>query len=172
MDSTLEINNSIPLRTVVLNENTASIYGYNHYISTIRGNSYIYTPVLTNENILRDTLYQFKDEGLFPVLKLNFDKPHIDPKGIKTTWIYNIIKSSSYIICEYVRRGNKMFYLYSTEQSKGYNLKEGILDEEGDPVFLRPLDPANDIFYYVKKVEYVDSSIEEVNPIIGIVKLK
>jgi hypothetical protein len=62
------------------------------------------------------------------------------------------------------------FYLYSMEESQGYNLK--VLDEEGDPVFLRPLDPANDIFYYVKKVEYVDSSIEEANPIIGIVKLK
>jgi hypothetical protein len=33
MDSTLEINDSIPLRTVVLNESTASIYGYNHYMS-------------------------------------------------------------------------------------------------------------------------------------------
>ena len=63
-------------------------------------------------------------------------------------------------------------FLYDKKNKRGYNLSEGLIDDDGEPVFLRPLDLDRDVFYYIKKAEYIESSIEEQNPEIGIVKLK
>jgi len=63
-------------------------------------------------------------------------------------------------------------FFYDKKNKKGFSLKDGFLDDQGDKVFLRPLDLTNDVFYFSKAVEYADKSIEEANPLIGIVKLK
>ncbi|MFD2033222.1 6-bladed beta-propeller [Belliella marina] len=172
LTSEIEVEDTIPARTVLLDKNQASTYGYEHFISVVNEEMFLYTPVMTNEKILRDTLYQLEGKSLIPYVKFNFDKPHIDDRGIKNIWIYNIINSKSYIICEYSLKGQKMFYLYSKRDSKGYKMKEGILDSRGDAVVLRPLDLSNDVFYFTKKEEFSDVSIEEPNPIVRIVKLK
>lgn len=86
--------------------------------------------------------------------------------------LYNIVNSSSYYILEYDQDWKRFMFLYDKKNKTGYNLSEGLIDDNGEPMFLRPLDLANNLFYYIKKVEYVDKSIEEENPIIGIVKLK
>lgn len=57
-------------------------------------------------------------------------------------------------------------------KKEGLNLKEGFLNEEGDKVILRPLDLANDVFYFAKRQEYSNKSEEEQNPLIGIVTMK
>ena len=63
-------------------------------------------------------------------------------------------------------------FIYSKKESKGYNLEVGILDEDDQPVVLRPLDLENDIFYYIKEEEFQNTGVEELNPAIGIVKLR
>jgi len=93
----LEIKDSISLRNVILEKQIVTGYPFRNFISSIGSDHYIYTPVLPQENILRDTLYQLKDNKLFPHLKLNFKKPYFDSEGVKTTLIFNIINSNSYI---------------------------------------------------------------------------
>jgi len=172
INPSLEVADSVSLRRVVLENQTAANYPYKYFISDIVNDRYLYTPVLTNEKILRDTLYQLVDKVLIPYAKFNFEKPHLNEKGDKTIWIKNMVNSASYIVCEYDSEEDNMLFLYSKANSKGYNMKGGFLDDHGDLVFLRPLDPANDIFYYVQAAAYSDSATEELNPTIGIVALK
>ncbi|WP_194972364.1 6-bladed beta-propeller [Aquiflexum lacus] len=78
----------------------------------------------------------------------------------------------NYLIAEYTIEWEKMMFLYDKRISKGYNLNGGVLDEDGEPLILYPMDLTKDIFYFVKSVEYQDATIEEANPVIGIVRLK
>jgi hypothetical protein len=173
MNSLLEILDSIPVRTVLLQGREVGGFGFKYYLSNIEDDLFLFKPVLTTENILRDTLYQVRDKGLFPAIKFDFERPQsLNESGRQTLLLYNIINSSSYLICEYDQDWERMLFLYYKKNAIGYNLSKGLIDEEGDPVFLRPLDLANDIFYYIKEVEFIDKSTEEENPIIGIVKLK
>jgi len=173
LNSSLEITDSMSIRTVLLDKKEFGFFPDKNYLSNIDDGLFLYHPVLSHENMIRDTLYQVMDKSLIPVIKFNFERPQsLDNRGGQTLLLYNIINSSSYMICEYDQYWQRMLFLYDKKNATGYNLSKGLIDEEGDPVFLRPLDLANDIFYYIKKVEYVDKSIEEENPVIGIVKLK
>lgn len=168
----LEVVDSIPVRQVALKEQTAATYPYKHYISNMGQERYFYSPVLVNEEILRDTLYRLEGTTLSPFVKLTFGKSHLDEKNIKTIWIKNIIISKSYVVSEYDSEGENMLFLFDKNRSRHYNLKGGMLDGEGNPVFLRPLDLANDVFYYISSAAYLDGMKEEPNPVIGIVSLK
>ncbi|MCH7410656.1 6-bladed beta-propeller [Belliella sp. DSM 111904] len=172
INSELSVIDTLFIRKKTLPKKTASVYAHNHYLSIIDNDVYFYASFLSNEEIHRDTLYQIKENKLSPNLKLDFGKPVLNEKGVKLTLIFNIIQSKSFIICEYLHKGNKMFFLYNKNDSKGYNLKEGLLDENGNPVVFRPFDLSNDTFYYIKNPEYINKSIEESNPIIGVVTLK
>jgi hypothetical protein len=104
---------------------------------------------------------------------LDFEKPHINERGIKKYWIANMVNTRSYISSLYYNEKNEIrMYLHNKVTGKSYNFKEGILDHKGDPVLLRPMDPENDIFYYIKKDQFSDLKTEEKNPTIGIVRLK
>jgi hypothetical protein len=130
-------------------------------------------PVLTPENVIRDTLYQVVDNIVKPAVKFHFERPQsFDKWGVQTLALLNIINSSSYYILEYDQDYSRFMFLYDKKNKTGFNLSEGLLDEDGDPVFLRPLDLKQDLFYYIKKVEFEDKAIEEQNPVIGIVRLK
>jgi hypothetical protein len=133
----------------------------------------MFMPVLTPENLMWDTLYQVKDKRVVSAVRFDFErKQSLDERGYQTLLLYNIINSSSYYILEYDQDWERFMFLYDKKNKTGFNLSGGLIDDEGDPVFLRPLDLDQDLFYYIKKAEYVDSSIEEQNPVIGIVKLK
>lgn len=173
MDSELSIKDSIPFRVAYVDEQVAATYPYKHFMSNVGNQTYLYSPVLTNEKFLRDTLYIFRDNLLTPFAKFYFQGPHLTDKGDKAIWIKNAIVSSAYMICEYDDSGNgQMMFLYDQKNTIGYNLKGGLLDSEGDTVFLRPLDLTNDTFYYIKTAKYLDGSSEELNPLIGIVTLR
>jgi hypothetical protein len=83
-----------------------------------------------------------------------------------------LVDIANYLIAEYSIEWEKKMFLYDKRTSKGYNLNGGVLDEDGEPLILYPLDLTKDIFYFVKSVEYQDATIEEANPLIGIVRLK
>jgi hypothetical protein len=173
LNSDLKIVDSLQIRNVVLSERIISGYPFKHYISVVEKDNFLYKPVLTPENLIRDTLYKINGKELIPHIKLIFEKPQsLNSEGFKITNVYNIVNSKSYLFCEYENDNQIMLFLFDRKKKVGYNLKGGIRDSDGEKVLLRPLDLSKDIFYFVKEVKYENSKTEESNPIIGIVKLK
>lgn len=178
LDSDLNVLDTIQFRTIVLNQTEIGGQPFKHFFSDNGEGIYFYKSVLTSENMIRDTLYRFEDRKFLPYLKLKFEKRQsmkenpLNEIGYQTLLLNNIIYSASYLITEYSIDWEKMMFFYDKRTSKGYNLKGGVLDEDGEPLMLRPLDLATDTFYFVKSVEYQGVAIEEVNPVIGIVRLK
>lgn len=169
----LLVNDSSLIRKVSIDENRSVGSNFKFYMSSDNLGDYFFKPVLTQESIFPDTLYQLEEIRLSPYKKIEFRKSQkLDPDGLISPLMLSIVNSTSYIICEYFQDGDLMFFLYDKNTSKSYNLKGGILDENGTPVILRPLDTTNDTFYYVKSAEYISGSNEELNPIIGIVKFE
>jgi hypothetical protein len=173
LDNAFEISDTIPFRTIISDQKRIGGYGFRYWLSDIEEGLFMFMPVLTPENMLRDTLYQVSDKIIKPAAKFRFERAQsLDEGGYQTLLLYNIVNSSSYYILEYDQDWKRFMFLYDKKNKTGYNLSEGLIDDDGEPMFLRPLDLANNLFYYIKKVEYVDKTIEEENPIIGIVKLK
>ncbi len=164
---------SIPIRRVVRKDRQAGLLGYSKYISTNGSDSFIYAPVATNERYLRDTVFQLDKNRIIPYAKLRFAEPHLDERGIKRYLIANIFMTANYLGSHYYKDGNDIyFFLYNRKTSKAYNFKGGPLDDEGDTVVLNLLDASSNTFYYVKTIGFTNSSEEEQNPVIGIVRLK
>lgn len=171
VNSELDIVDSIPLLRVEMNEATGAIYPYKNYISKIEGENFIYTPVLFNEGVIRDTLFKIDNESLKPALKLDFEAPLLNENGDKLILIKNVILSKNFLICEYNREGSSALYIGARYTDMSINLKEGLLIEDEEIITLRPFDLSNDQFYFVKTYNYSNTSTEELNPMIGIVKL-
>lgn len=168
-----EISDTIPFRTIILDQIRIGGYGFRYWLSNIEEGLFMFMPVLTPENLIRDTLYQIKESVVVPAVKFHFEKTQsLDANDYQTLLLYNIVNSSSYYVLEYDQDWKRFMFLYDKKEKKGYNLSEGLIDGEWGPVFLRPLDLEEDLFYFIKKFEFEDKSIEELNPIIGIVKLK
>lgn len=72
-DSNFQIQDSIPFRTVILKNKTAAAYPFKNFISNRDDSYFIFTPVLTNEEFIRDTLYQIANRKLTPYRKLEFE---------------------------------------------------------------------------------------------------
>ncbi|MFC0261887.1 6-bladed beta-propeller [Fontibacter flavus] len=173
LNQSLDVSDSIPVRTIYMEELTIGGFSVKYYISNIEEGLFLFKPVFTPENLLRDTLYRIDTNILTPYLKLDFERPQsLNEQGYQTLLINNLNISSNYILCEYDQDWERMMFLYNKNESKGYNLKGGLIDSQGNVVLLRPLDLNNDLFYYIKNDEFEDKSIEEQNPILGIVKLK
>lgn len=178
LNADLDVLDTLPFRTVLLHQVEIGGYPYKHYFSDNGEGVFLYKSVLTSENMIRDTLYRFVDKKFIPHLRLNFERPQtmkespINDRGYQTLILQNIMYSANYLIAEYTIEWERMMLLYDKRTSKGYNLNGGVLDEDGEPVILYPLDLTKDIFYFVKSVEYQDATVEESNPVIGIVKLK
>ena len=171
VNSELAIVDSIPLLRVEMNEAIGAIYPYKNYISNIEGENYIYTPVLYSESVIRDTLFKIEERALKPALKLDFAPPLFNEEGNKLILIKNMMLSKNFLICEYNREGSSKLYIGERNNDLSVNLKEGLLIEDEEIVTLRPFDLSNDEFYFVKTYNYSDISTEELNPMIGIVKL-
>jgi hypothetical protein len=173
LDESYQISDTIPFRTIILDQKTIGGNPFRYWLSDLEDGLFMFMPVLTPENLIRDTLYQVIDNNIVvPAVKFQFErKQSLDETGYQTLLIYNIFNSSSYYLLEYDQDWKRYMFLYDKKVKKGYNLSEGLIDEDGNPVFLRPLDLKEDLFYYIKKFEFEDKTIEEKNPVIGIVKL-
>lgn len=171
LDSNLIIKDSSIVRKVNIDENKSIGYNLKFFISNDMLGSYFYKPVLTQETIFQDTLHQLEGVQLKPYKIIDFEKPqNLHSDGYITPLMLNIFNSCSFIVCEYIQDTEKMLFLYEKNTSKYYNLKNGILDKDGIPIMIRPLDSKNNTFYYIKQAQYEKGLKQELNPIIGIVK--
>lgn len=173
LNDNFSISDTIPFRTIILDQKIIGGYPFRYWLSNIEEGLFMFMPVLTPENMMRDTLYQVLGKTLKPAVKFRFERPQsLGEREYQTLLLYNMVNSSSYYLLEYDQDWKRFLFLYDKKNQSGYNLSEGLIDDDGEPVFVRPLDLDQDVFYFVKKPAYVDKSIEEQNPIIGIVKLK
>ena len=173
LDENFQVSDTIPFRTIIMDKKRIGGYAYRHWVSDLDDGDFIFMPVLTPENLMRDTLYHIENNSIKPSVRFEFERMQsLDERNYQTLLLYNIVNSESYYILEYDQDWKRYMFLYDKKNQRGYNLSEGLIDDEGDPVFLRPLDLNQDLFYYIKKSEFEDKTIEELNPLIGIVKLK
>src|SRR5690606_25224971 len=96
LDKNLNITDSVQLLNMELNKQTGASYPYKNYISKVDGEDFIYTPVLIDENVIRDTLYRISDNVLNPFIKLNFAPPLLNEEGSKLIVIKNVMFSENY----------------------------------------------------------------------------
>jgi hypothetical protein len=172
-DADMAVVDTLPLRKVIMEKKIATALGYTDYISSFNGKHFIYTPVTTNENYLRDTLYQHMDMQLRPFAKLNFPKPHLNEKGFKKYSIANVVHTANYISSHFYDFDNSLHQiLHHIGSGQDYLVEDGFLDEDGGRLSLRVLCAEKDLFYFVKSAEYVSGTQEEANPMIGLVRLK
>jgi hypothetical protein len=167
----LDLIDSIPLLYIEMNKQTGAIFPFKNYISKVDGDNFIYTPVLTNESIMRDTLFRIENSTLMPAIKLNFALPAFSKEGNKLIVIKNVFISKKYILCEYDREGSVFFYIKNIKSDFSINLDQGFSIENEEKIILRPLDLENNRFYFIKTYNFSNISTEELNPMIGIVKL-
>jgi hypothetical protein len=53
----------------------------------------------------------------------------------------------------------------------GINITKGLLDENGDPHMLKPIDLSKNLFYFYSQTQFTNSAEEELNPTLIIVEL-
>ncbi|MFC3416900.1 6-bladed beta-propeller [Algoriphagus hitonicola] len=173
LNSKLTITDSTTFRNEKIDTRAESYYRYKFYISVNDSENYLYKPSFYKKHLQPDTLYRLNGLDFSPFKGFDFERAkEFNPNGRINPVILNISHSESYIICEYQLDADLMFYMEERGVSKSYNLKTGFQDNDGTLVVLRPIKLSNDTFYYIKKPEYEKGSKIELNPIIGIVKLK
>ncbi|WP_192349834.1 6-bladed beta-propeller [Algoriphagus sp. Y33] len=172
LNTSLDLIDSVLFRTEIHKKNTYSGFTTKNYISKNNNGLFLYTPVLISEKFIRDTLYKIDADSVVPIMKFNFEDPTMSSDDVKTIDLYNVMYSTSYLLCQYSRNKIPMLFIYNIDNGIGYNFKRGILNEQGNRLQLKPLDLANDIFYFIQEGVFFDSSSEELNPSIGIVELK
>ena len=127
------------------------------------------------EVVQRDTLYRFKENNLFPELRLKFKDDGIS-NGRKYIGIFNIYRSSRYVFAIYFNMSDNNIYqfCYDTKTGKGYNMEKGYTDDINpieDKILIRPLITDTDVFYYWYTHMNPDD-LDEANPTLYIGKLK
>lgn len=173
LDKSFNVLDSLPFRSIYFENKQVGGYPFRFWLSDLNDDYFLYVPVLTPENFIRDTLYQVKDGSIIPSVRFEFERGQsLNANGYQTLLLYNIFNSNSYYILEYDIDWKRYMFLYDKRTKENFNFEGGIYDHVGDIVFLRPLDLSNDIFYYIKEVKYIKNSGVENNPEVGIVKLK
>jgi hypothetical protein len=173
-------HDTVLINKVFLSSFSGTINPQAFYISDLDSVQYIYCPVLVPEPepVMRDTLYELKENKLTPSLKLNFGKAGEVINGKKQVFIKNIFRSCNYIFAEYSFGRKELFYCFNISKKKAYNVQEGFIDDYFGTgiVHLKPLNLNEELLYFIKEPLEIKQDIkgisEDSNPIIFIVKLK
>ena len=181
MNTDFQITDSFPFRdTYYLNETFINSHQYEDFI--LRRDTIIslycseVTRGLTKVQLLRDTLYSFKNNCLIPELKLNFKNNGIDGNGKIFINLLNLYRSSRYVFANYdnFQDGKRYKFCFDTKTGKGYNVSDGYNDDINqtvNPVSIRPHILNTELFYYWHTNIRLDG-LEEPNPTLYIGRLR
>lgn len=148
---------------------------------------FFYCPILFIEPLIRDTLYQFKDNMLEPYFKFDFgveEAEFIKQQRIEDGFPYkklnilNIYKASDYIFMEYDIDTKSYFGFYNQQNKVFYNTISGLDDDicKTGKIIPRPLNNSEFQMYFKKYAYEVQDILSNVNendnPIIFLIKLK
>jgi len=170
-----QIIDSYTIRNLYIgNESFATLYKHSDFI--LNGNSSVYLfygdfyikSDKSVEGTLCDTLYRFENDHLVPELKLRFSSKFIH--------LFNVYRSSRYVISFYANNQgwNNYYFCYDIKTGKGYNMKDGFMDDINGidkRVSIRPFNHDTEMFYYLH-THMKPGDLEEPNPTLYIGKLK
>jgi hypothetical protein len=148
-----------------------------YYISGLGSEKYIYYPVLTPDQVLRDTVYIWQNQKISPVIKLDFGKASFYANLKRQIYIENIFLSKRYLFSEYSFNSGFRTLCYDRVINKclcNFLIKDDIFG--AGKIRLRPVDLNRGLMYFTKEAFKPDSIVDEIsdssNPIVFFVRLK
>jgi hypothetical protein len=177
MNEDFQIADSMEIRKVYLERIGAWIHPFWDFITYDNRNTYLYFSEQNVESIVRDTLYQIKNNELIPQLRLRFPNEGVAADGVKCIYLFNVYRSSRFVFSVYGhdRRNEYYRFCYDTKTGKGYNMKDGYTDDInkiGERVSIRPFDSDPERFYYLYTDKDQAVGLDEPNPTLYIGTLK
>jgi hypothetical protein len=148
------------------------------YISDIGSNQFLYYPVLLQEPLTRDTIYEIKRYTLISSKKLDFGDAAKPKNGKKQVYLRNIFETKKYLFVEYIYNNNHMFFCYDYSGNDRYYGNQGFIDDffKTGVIQLCPLNLERGTLYFTKDAFEVVGKVEGVtensNPVIFIARLK
>ncbi len=188
LDKKLKIQDSIRLFRPDIPKFIVS-FGDNSF-SLVNNMLYVNVPSDHTDRIMRDTLYHVDGHQLKPILHLNYGNYHYRKSESQNIYErgYPIILepvriTKRFLIATYTLVQDNDFILYTFcydfRSKKKYNVKNGFDDnicKTGNDLYMRPVDPSNDEFYYYKQFDELPESFpkrtEKDNPVLFIITLK
>jgi hypothetical protein len=171
MDDNFNIIDSMTVQSIHIKQHVGADFPQRDYVSIVGDQIYVYHPSLIPEPVVRDTLYQIKNNMLVPYIKLKFsDDGKKTINSVKTKNILNIWRSERFVFADYQTRNGDYYFMYDMKSDKSFNMKQGFDDDiyNTGTVDIRPL--GDDRFYFCY-TEFADDQDEEPNPTIYIGKL-
>jgi hypothetical protein len=172
------LHDSIQMRSIKLDHQVGVLAPNMQYLSEAFGQTFLYSPILIREPILRDTLYRLEGNRMVPAIKVDFsDFLEVNGKG-KNISIQNINRTDKYLIAEYGYKSKPRLFVHDFSSGKQYNLTEGFADDifGTGKVVLRPLDIKFEQMYFAKYGYELARKIEGVtendNPVLFIFDFK
>jgi hypothetical protein len=170
MDKNCNLVDSLIIKSVFL-EKLQGATSYPDHVSQVGSQTFVYYPVMTPEPIVRDTLYELKENKMIPFLKLRFsNEGQVSYKNNKTVFLTNIWRSERFVFAEYSKEG-KFFFMHDLKTGRSFNMKDGFDDDihHTGKAAIHPLH--GNYFYYLLIPEPTDENIKaEPNPDICIGK--
>ena len=178
IDNDLKITETHVVQDVLSEPGAGASHPGPFLLSDLADGTYIYSPVLLYEPLLRDTLFKIEEGELQPDMKFDFTTERDMKEPRKLITILNIYKSERFSFLEYTYNKSKYFLVHDRVSGNTWNTSGGISDDcyNTGKVMLRPLDEKNALFYFTKDAYNLAGSIEGVkesdNPVLFLVKLK
>lgn len=173
-DKELNKTDSVILKNIPIKKSVGSTFPMAKYLSKSNGAYYIYIPVLIPENVIRDTIYNFSENGISFHSKIDFQPFQNPDKDRKSVNIKSIIKTDNYFFAEFINKGSKQF-LFDIKNQEGYYMEEGINVAEftlEETASLFPiLNRENEVYFTGKPQSQADADYEP-NASVFVIKLK
>lgn len=170
-------SDTLLVKNVELSALQGTIFPQAWYISDLGKRQYLYYPVLLQEPVIRDTLYEVKNNRLIPSYKFDFGLKEASNSNRKELTIKNIYRTSNYLFVEYAFKGEQLFFCKVLNRKTRYNVLNGFDDDihNTGTIQLRPLDLRNNVMYFIKDAyevaDRIDTLSDNSNPVIFIVDL-
>ncbi len=166
------------VKKVYLDSQAGTTNPKSFFVSDLGRLQYIYYPVMLPEPLLRDTIYEIKENKLIPSVKLDFGEAAKIKNGKKQVHIGNVFKTTRYLFVEYNYNKIPILFCYDYLDDVKYYAKQGFFDDfflTGN-IQLRPLDLKTEkLYFFLDSFELIGKieGISEIsNPVLFLVTLK
>ncbi|MBN2649262.1 MAG: 6-bladed beta-propeller [Prolixibacteraceae bacterium] len=178
LDNNLSYKDSFIVSTIIHKTMSASSIIEGNYISNLEDHIYVNFPSPELEPVVRDTLFELKDNLLLPSLRLNIEEEVQGNTGNSRITINDFYRKESYIFTSYSYQKKRNLLTINLTNGKQMNMEDGFNDDFYDTgtVKLSSLSLNDNQLYFLKNGYELEGKIENVdensNPVVFIVKLK